>query len=115
MAHAVRRTEPDSKELLTQSEGDERRAPNGRIAVLVNGMWAGFLCEDGGGSRGGSGRDMAVFDVEELPEKQLRATFRASITGKDKRSLSKRFHHDQDIKLYAATTPSGDRCQLFTL
>jgi hypothetical protein len=92
----------------------KRGAPNGKNAVLVDGLWAGYLCIEGGGSRGGGTREIAVFEVGVINGATLQATYRKNVSGKDKKALNKRIHHERAITLIEARTTSGDRCQLFT-
>lgn len=98
-----------------QQPSEEYRAPNGRVAVMVDGKWAGYMCDDTGGSRGRGSREMALFHVEELPGGVLKATYVGPIPRPHKKELNKRLHHDRAISFFVTTTDSGDRCQLFTL
>lgn len=92
-------------------DSEERRAPNGRLAVLVEGEWAGYLMSDG---RGTGGKTMVLFHVEVLASKALKITYLRDCPKTEKRKLEKLIHHEREVTSIEALTDSGDRCQLFT-
>ncbi len=93
-------------------DSGERLAPNGRIAVLVDALWAGYLIS--GDDRGTGSKSMCLFNVEVLASKGLKITYVRDCPKPDKRKLEKLIHHEREVISIEAMTESGDRCQLFT-
>jgi hypothetical protein len=107
-----------------RAEGEELRAPNGRLALLYDGFWVGQL---GGGETTGrsgkatrksyallrvSGREGGGFNIE--VERVLDKNRDKKIL--DELSLNKRIHHEKSLKLFSVPGKvRGDRCQLITL
>src|SRR5581483_10625850 len=85
--------QPHEETLSVWSDGEERQAPNGRLAVLVDGLWAGYLYD--------GSRSIALFDVAHSDGK-LAVVYRSDCRGKSKKALEKRIHCDHDIKFFDA-------------
>jgi len=95
------------------SEGEEIRAPNGRVVVLVDGFWTGYLLAGDGCET--SGKSMCLFEVSDAGNGKLRVHCRSDCPKKDKLRLNREIYHEKKIKSFDALTDAGDRCQLFTL
>jgi hypothetical protein len=93
-------------------ESEERIAPNGRIAVLVDGLWAGFLLIDQ--DRGPPQRQMSLFDVTE-GSKGLSASYVRDCPSAHKKTISKKIYGERVVQSYRASTTKGEICELFTL
>ncbi len=97
------------------SDGSEERvAPNGRIAVLVDGKWAGYLYEESGGTCGRGSKTVVLFEVEHVGA-GLKISRAFDCPSKHKKALGKQIHYDKTISFVDGRTTSGERCQLFTL
>ncbi len=100
--------------LTNEENADEQRAPNGKLAVLVNGKWVGFVYDESGGSRGNASREMVYFTVDQS-NGGLRVVRGEKVTGKWKRVISKQKYAQGGVNYFEARTVCGDRCHLFTL
>ncbi len=102
----------DSADSGTESEEGELRAPNGRLAVLVENLWVGYVIDEAESGRGNS-RTMVLFHVVFSGSTPV-AQFIRECPGIWKKKISKEIFSARSIVSIDARLVGGTTCQLFT-
>ncbi len=112
--HARESTDPSLSsevcEMYAGEQAQERRAPNGRLAVLIGNLWAGVAATR---DRSAGRKEFGCFSVQEVDNKLI-ARWVRDCTPDEKKSLSKKYYRDRSIFSLDAIAANGRSCQLFT-
>ena len=85
----------------------------GRNPVTEDGLWAGFLIDETGGTRGRGAREIALFSVSFDEFGIPNIAYKKPPSSKLKRRISKEYHSEQALALVKTRTEKGDTCHLF--
>ncbi len=81
--------------------------------TVRGGLWAGFIVDEGGGTRNGNSKHYALFKVVVRACGTLLVEHIRNSTGKEKRGLAKAFHYERRICAIDVRSTSRDTCHLF--
>ena len=118
MANVAMQTAPCGSTAMhgvrSDDDGAELLAPNGKVAVLRNRRYVGYLIHEADNGKERNTREMVYFDVQ-----MLRGAYEIIPQEKcpqpHKRDLNKQYHCLHEINVCESRTTKGKRCQLFTL
>lgn len=85
----------------------------GRNPVMENGLWAGFLIDETGGTRGKGAREIALFRVAFDDYGKPVVKYVGTPTPPVKRRISKGYHSEKSLVVVKTRTDRGDTCHLF--